>query len=244
MPRCPFKGEEVYNSKMKCNMHLVATYQDGKGVYSDMLHVLGKQFRANLKADDQNIICIEGQPGAGKSTLGIQLAKAIQPSWSLEDGYIYDEDDLIRQMAKKSTNQVFLFDEASLAVNSRDSMTKSSRNIIAILDTCRSRHNSVIFVLPSFDDLNKSIRERLCQCRIYCLGRREKLVSGVENSRGFFQVYMPISNQWMSTYWNLVGAGIFPRLDEATQEEYSKIKLFHQDEYLKSLTEKKEVEEE
>lgn len=244
MPRCPFKGEVVWNSKMGCNMHCVATYQNGKGVYSDMLHVLGKQFRANLKEDDQNIIVIEGQPGSGKSTLAIQLAKAIQSDWTLDAGYIYDEDDLAEKMASRSMNQVFLFDEASLAVNSRDSMTKSSRNIIAILDTCRSRHNSVIFVLPSFDDLNKSIRDRLCQCRIYCLSRREKLVNGVENSRGFFKVYKPIGNQFMDTYWNLCGAGIFTKLDAETQTEYNRIKLFHQEEYLKSVTKSKEVEEE
>lgn len=223
---------------------MIATSIDGRGVYSDMLHQLGIRFRENLRADDQNIICIEGQPGAGKSTLGIQLAKTIQPDWTLDAGYIYDEDDLIKKMAQKSTNQVFLFDEASLAVNSRDSMTKSSRNIIAILDTCRSRHNSVIFVLPSFEDLNKSIRERLCQCRIYCLARRDKFVENVKDSRGFFQVYFPISNQWMNTYWNRVGAGVFRRLDNETQKEYSAIKKSHQDEYLKSLTEKKEVEEE
>lgn len=244
MPRCPFKGELVWNCKLHSNMHCVATYQGGKGVYSDMIHVLGKRFRSSLKSDEQVVLVIEGQPGSGKSTLGIQIAKAIMPSWSLEKGYIYNEEDLSRRMAEKSTNNVFLFDEASLTVNSRDSMTKSSRNIIAILDTCRSRHNSIIFVLPSFDDLNKSIRDRLCQYRFYCLSRTERLVSDVDDSRGFFKVYAPRSGQFMDTYWNLLGVGIFPKLDPDTQSEYDRIKLQHQEEFLKTITKKEEVEEE
>lgn len=229
-------------------MHCLATYQEGeKAIYSDMMHELGKIFRKNLKEDDQNIICIEGQPGSGKSTLGIHLAKAIQPDWTLEDGYVYDEKDLAKKMAVKSNNQVFLFDEASLAVNSRDSMTRDSRNIIATLDTCRSRHNSIIFVLPSFDDLNKSIRDRLCQCRIYCLARTETITTddGTKfNGRGFFRVYLPNHGQFCDTYWKMAGTGVFPKLDEEIQEEYSKIKLAHQDEYLKGLTKNKEVDEE
>lgn len=244
MPRCPFKGALGWNEHLRRNMHIVATYDNGnKAIYSDMLHVLGKIFRANLKADDQNIICIEGQPGSGKSTLAIHLAKAIQPDWTIESGYIYDEDDLIVKMRQTSTDQVFLFDEASLALNSRDSMTKSSRNIIAILDTCRSRHNSVIFVLPSFDDLNKSVRERLCQCRIFCCGREDRILPGY-SSRGFFRVYFPKHGQWSDTWWQQVGMGVFPKLDAETADEYTKIKQHHQDEYLKSLQTSKEVEEE
>lgn len=244
MPRCPFKGEVVWNSKLHSNMHCVATYQGGKGVYSDMINVLGKTFRASLKSDEQVILVIEGQPGSGKSTLGIQLARAIKPDWSLENGYIYDEKDLAEKMAEKSTDNVFLFDEASITVNSRDSMSRSSRNIIAILDTCRSRHNSIIFVLPSFDDLNKSIRDRLCQYRIYCLSRTEKLVPKVNDSRGFFKVYAPSTGQFMDVYWNLLGAGIFSKLDEKTQKEYNKLKLRHQEEFIKTITKKEEVEEE
>lgn len=242
MPRCPFKGVVIWNNHLRRNMHCVATCNGGtRGIYSDMMHELGKIFRANLKADDQNIIAIEGQPGSGKSTLGIQLAKAIKPDWTIESGYVYDEKDLARKMATKSTNQVFLFDEASLAVNSRDSMTKDSRSIIATLDTCRSRHNSIIFVLPSFEDLNKSIRERLCQCRIYCASRNEHIVPGY-SGRGFFTVYFPKHGQFSDTFWQPVGMGIFSKLDEETQNEYSQIKQAHQDEYLKSMT--KEVEAE
>lgn len=246
MPRCPFKGEVVWNSKLGANMHCVATYQGNKGVYSDMIHVLGKRFREALRSDEQVVIAIEGQPGSGKSTLGIHLAKAISPNWSLTKGYIYNEQDLSKRMAEKSTNNVFLFDEASLAVNSRDSMTKSSRNIIAVLDTCRSRHNSIIFVLPSFDDLNKSIRDRLCQYRMYCHSRTEKLLPDpeIKDNRGFFKVYCPRSGQFMDTYWTLQGAGIFQKLDPETQAEYDQIKLSHQEEFIKTITDKKEVEEE
>lgn len=249
MPRCPYKGQLVWCHAFKQNMHAVAWYSrkyKGKrkkyAVYSDLLHVLGKKLRANLKEDDQNIICVCGQPGSGKSTLGIQLAQEIQPGWTLESGYIYDDEDLNRKMAQNSKNQVFLFDEASLAINSKDSMSKSSRNIIAILDTCRSRHNSIIFCLPSFDDLNKSVRERLCQYRIYCAGREEHIIPGY-SGRGVFQVYRPTHSQFGETFWALKATGIFKKLSDKDAEEYNKIKLINQEEFL-SRIQKKEVEEE
>lgn len=237
MPRCPYKGEVIWNSHLRRNMHAVATYDGGtKAIYSDMIHELGKIFRSNLSSDGQNIIVIEGQPGSGKSTLGITLARAIQKDWSLETGYIYDEKDLIRKMKINSTNQTFLFDEASLALNSRDSMTKSSRNILAILDTCRSRHNSLIFVLPSFDDLNKSVRDRLCQCRIFCCSKDDHIVAGY-SSRGLFRVYFPRRAQFADPWWQLVGMGVFARLPDDLQQEYIAVKQQHQDEYIRTLTE-------
>lgn len=246
MPRCPYKGELRWCYAFRQNMHVVATYKRGNAihaVYSDLTHVLGKKFRKNLKEDDQNIICISGQPGSGKSTLGIQLAKEIQPDWTLESGYVYDEEDLNRKMAEHSRNQVFLFDEASLAINSRDSMSKASRNIIAILDTCRSRHNSIIFCLPSFEDLNKSIRERLCQCRIYCTARDETLVRGY-SGRGFYQVYFPRHSQFGDTYWQLTATGIFSKLSDEESEQYKKVKQANQEEFLARIQKKQEVEEE
>lgn len=237
MPRCPFKGSPCWNNYLHRNMHAVATYDGGtKAIYSDMIHELGKLFRANLASDGQNVIVIEGQPGSGKSTLGIHLARAIQKDWSLESGYIYDEKDLIRKMKLNSTNQVFLFDEASLALNSRDSMTKSSRNILAILDTCRSRHNSIIFVLPAFDDLNKSVRDRLAQCRIYCCNKDDNVIAGY-SSRGLFRVYFPRHGIFQDTYWQSIGMGVFARLDEDTQTDYTRVKQSHQDEYIRNLTE-------
>lgn len=249
MPRCPYKGEVIWCHAFKQNMHAVAYYQrkvKGKkktcAVYSDLVHVLGKKFRANLKEDDQNVICITGQPGSGKSTLGIHLAKEIKKDWTLSSGYIYDDEDLNRKMAQASTNQVFLFDEASLAINSRDSMSKSSRNIIAVLDTCRSRHNSIIFCLPSFDDLNKSIRDRLCQVRIHCASRDEHIVPGY-SGRGIFQVYYPVRAEFSDIYWNLIATGVFPKLSEKDAEEYLKIKQKNQDEFLKRIQTKEEGEE-
>ncbi len=241
MPRCPFKGEVCWNNYLRRNMHAVATYDGGtKAIYSDMIHELGKIFRNNLASDGQNVIVIEGQPGSGKSTLGITLARAIQKDWSLETGYVYDEKDLIRKMKIKSTNQTYLFDEASLALNSRDSMTRSSRNILAILDTCRSRHNSLIFVLPSFDDLNKGVRDRLCQCRIFCCNKDDHIVAGY-TSRGLFRVYFPRRNQFSDPWWQSVGMGVFAKLPDALQEEYVQIKQQHQDDYIRNLTE--EVDE-
>lgn len=246
MPRCPYKGELVWSHAFKQNMHCVAYYRWNKktrAVYSDLVHVLGLKLRANLKEDDQNIVCICGQPGSGKSTLGIQLAKEIQPGWTLESGYVYDDEDLNRKMAQNSKNQVFLFDEASLAINSRDSMTKSSRNIIAVLDTCRSRHNSVIFCLPSFEDLNKSIRDRLCQYRIHCAGREDHIIPGY-SGRGVCQLYKPLHSQFGDTYWKLVATGIFGKLSSKESEEYNAIKLQNQEEFLARIQGKEEVEEE
>lgn len=251
MPRCPYKGTVVWCHAFSRNMHAVAYYsrkENGKrrrrAVYSDLTHVLGLRFRDNLKHDEQNIIAISGQPGSGKSTLGIQLAKEIQPGWTLESGYVYDEDDLNKKMALNSKNQVFLFDEASLAINSRDSMSKSSRNIIAILDTCRSRHNSIIFCLPSFEDLNKSVRERLCQVRIHCAAREEHIVKGY-SGRGFYQVYQPVRGEFSDTYWKLIATGVFSKLSKEDSAAYVKIKQQNQERFLSKIQiNTEEVEEE
>lgn len=236
MPRCPFKGEVVWNNKLQRNMHVVATYDSGeKAVYSDLLHEFGKILRKNLREDDQNIVGVIGQPGSGKSTIAMNIARLIDPNWSLESGYVYDFEDFKEKLAENSTNQVFLFDEASLVVNAKDAMKNDSKLMIGMLDTCRSRHNSIIFVLPGFEDLNKAIRERLCQYRVYCASRKEHIVPGY-SGRGFFKLYFAKQGEFSSTYWNLVGTGIFKDISDQDKAEYTRVKKMHQDKFVDRIT--------
>ncbi len=244
MPRCPFKGVVKWNPHLQRNMHVVATYQQGKynrPVYSDLIHELAKIFRKNLREDDQVILAIAGPPGSCKSSLGMTIAWAMDPDWSLEKGYIYSYEDFLEKIEQKSTNQIFLFDEASLVVNAKDAMSKDSRNIISMLDTCRSRHNTCIFILPGFEDLTKSIRERLCQCRIHCAARTDTIVPGY-GGRGFFKVYFPVRREFGESYWKLVGTGVFSKLDEEIETRYKKVKTMHQNELIDSWTKRTEEE--
>lgn len=234
MPRSPYAGTAVYNPALKKTMHMVGTAGDGtRAVYSDLVHQIAVQCRANLRNDGQNVLVVEGQPSSGKSTLGIDLALEINPEWNFEQGYVYDADDLKRILRVKSYENVFLFDEATLAVNSKDSMKKESKSIIAILDTLRSRHNTTIFCLPSFDDLNVSIRDRLAQWRLFCYSNHDHPLDDKSiGGRGVFRAYVPKYGMFSRVFWTPVGFGIYRDLTPAQKADYLPIKTAHQDRFI------------
>lgn len=229
----PIPGEVVFNPILRVNMHKVAEYDDGsRAVYSDMLEQFARHLKRRIKNKWQNVIVITGTPGSGKSTIGIRLAKLLDPEIDLEDSYIYYYSDLKDRMRRirnqENHSMINIFDEGSVILNSMNSRSKDDNGIVVLLDILRSWGMTTIICIPSFEDLNKRVRAHLVDYWIQC--PVQALIPGY-NARGFYEIYQPKHTQWSDkTYWNCLGAGVFSKLPKEVEKEYIKIKTKHQNE--------------
>ena len=149
-------------------------YFDGK--YHENIAIL-----KNLVLDKkhQATLIIDGPSGAGKTTIGIQTALLLDPTFNL-DRVVFDPDTFFQALQAAEPGQAVVFDE-SMILNSRNAMSAWNKRVNIILSQIRSKQLYIIFILPAIFDLDRSITLFKADCLIHCYLRKYK--------RGFFTVY-------------------------------------------------------
>lgn len=242
-------GTPVFNKQMNRQMHLIRTYKvngDVRAIYSDMTEKFASLILGRQRNQYQSVIVIAGRTGSGKSNLAVQLARAIDPSWSITDNYIYSVSDLrakLRAFKKDPTHtsRVNLMDEGTVILSNRNVMSREDKAIITIFETMRSLGMITLICAPAFGRLNVTIRENLCDFLIMC---PDKPVIEGYRSRGFYEVFEPVYNRWtQDLWWKALGTGVYPPLEGELKEEYERIKLEHQQKLTKEFINKDDDEE-
>lgn len=136
-------------------------------IYPKHIARYGKEL---TKVKKDTIICITGYPGEGKSVLAREIAKKSDRHYDDDRNCIYDRDEFINKMEtfKPST---FILDEAINLLYKRDWNTTGQKELIKILNICRSKRHFNIFVQPAFTDLDKDIRKFRLRMWIYVVTR-------------------------------------------------------------------------
>lgn len=120
------------------------------------------------------VFFVTGLEGSGKSTLAAQLAKILDPEFSLKEGMIYDfrdsEHSFINFMLKYQDipYKVAWYDEAVTVLFSQQHNTRDSALAQKIFKIKRDCRHYDILVSPSFWDIVPDIRERRVKSLLYC----------------------------------------------------------------------------
>lgn len=116
------------------------------------------------------VICITGYPGEGKSVLAREIAKAFDKHYDDDRNCIYDRKELINKI-ENFRPSAFVLDEAINLIYKRDWNTSGQKELIKVLNICRSKRHLLIFVQPAFSDLDKDVRRYRLRMWIYCVTR-------------------------------------------------------------------------
>lgn len=154
----------------------VSYYMDNK-----LAHVIDKKIIPSLQAKDKDcVIAIDGNEGAGKSTLALQIGKRIDPSLDLSR-VVFSADEFKQAIFKAKKGQCIIYDEAFTGLSSRSSLSGINRYLVSLMMQMRQKNLMVIIVLPTFFLLDKYV----------AIWRTRALIHVYESGgrRGYFRVY-------------------------------------------------------
>jgi hypothetical protein len=132
------------------------------------------------KKDKDCVIAIDGKEGSGKSTLGLQWCKYIDPSFNLKR-VVFTPEEFREAIYKEKKSEAIMFDEAFTGFSSRAALSGVNKTLISLMMQIRQKNLFIVIVLPTVFLLDKYIS----------LFRTRILVHVYENKgrRGFFRVY-------------------------------------------------------
>jgi hypothetical protein len=125
---------------------------------------------------------------SGKSTLGLQWCKYIDPSFDLKR-VVFTPEEFREAIYKAKKGQAIMFDEAFTGFSSRASLSGVNKTLISLMMQIRQKNLFIVIVLPTVFLLDKYIS----------LFRTRVLVHVYENKgrRGFFRVYSSSKKRYL-----------------------------------------------
>lgn len=226
----------VFNQHFKSWVPLLAEYErygEIRPIVGDGLRVLARRLKWRAAHNFQNVIEINGGTGTGKSTCAMQLAYEMDSNWNLEENYVYTVQDLKNKLKHWETaSPITLFDEGSVVLNSLDTMSKSSKDLVMLFDTMRVLRWTSLIAIPDHNTLNKRIRDFHIDYRLICPGK--PLVKGFDK-RGLVEIHSFARSDFGKGYAPLVMTTRFDDIPPRKREIYDKIKLSHLMERMKEF---------
>lgn len=158
--------------------------------------------QSRIEDGHDNIILVTGPRRAGKSTLTSQLARAVDPKFSVDNvAFPLAEFSqiLTRNPRADPANRVFpqvILDEAGYDLYAGNWMTLVSKNMVRKFEVIGEKGQTVWLVLPHRMKLVKGIREDMAEywISVRLLGRRQE--------RGFAILRRAEPSEWYEeSYW-------------------------------------------
>lgn len=109
-----------------------------------------------LKKDRDWVTVIDGEEGVGKSVLAQQIAKYLDPDFTIRN-LVFTADNFIKAIKNPENGKgtAIVLDEAFNAANARASMSEVNRSMAGVATEMRQRNLFILIVLPSFFDLDR-----------------------------------------------------------------------------------------
>ena len=190
---------------------------------------LVENLKDNVDNAYDNLVVICGKEGTGKSNLAVDICKSYDPTFTLQDRYIYDFYPFLEKLEQdfklEQGGRAYLLDEATNLVSNRDWNKDDNKHMIQLLEMFRSRGLTLVLCIPSFDRLDKYIREYRARFKLEC----KDLPQGDRfGGRGYYELTIL---QTKTT----VGHGTFPIMAPEDKQIYEALKLKSQESKLQEM---------
>lgn len=172
------------------------------------------------------LIVIDGEEGSGKSTLGRQIAKILDPTFN--EKRIAFSSLYFRRMAYETKEyRAIVLDESKEDLDRKSTMSKKNRMFMNFLSQARVLHKFMIVILPSVYDLDSYVAEHRAKMLLHTYKHRGR-------TPGFFTFYgksaikrLFITGKKYRTYNNVRGqfSGRFTKAEVVDMELYNQMKL-------------------
>jgi hypothetical protein len=148
------------------------------------------------------IVMITGRRRTGKSTLGLQIARKVAPTFGLESVAFRVEDfsEILDKNPYADPDQgrfpQALLDEAGHGLYSKEWMSIWQRNLVKCLEVIGMKNQVCYFILPHMRKLTGDVRDEMAHIWI-------DVDTKYKHERGYAELYMGIRNKFeQSIWWN------------------------------------------
>src|SRR6056297_4047322 len=131
---------------------------------------IAKFAKGLTKNKKDGVLSISGQTGEGKSVLAVEIAKRFDGRFNFDRNLIYSRKEL-KEKIETFRPSAFIVDEAINVVYKREWNKSGQKDLIKLLNICRSKGHLIIFVQPAFTDMDKDIRKERVRLWIYAKKR-------------------------------------------------------------------------
>jgi len=181
------------------------------------------------------VVTITGGVGTGKSNFGVDLAQTCDPTFSLEDRYVYDLLPFLEKLDKEweslKPGMCFLMDEATNLANNRNWNDTVNKYFVEFLEMFRSLGLILILIIPTRKRLDVYLREG--NRTRYFIEVHDLKNGGKYEGRGFYE--LSIVDEYDGEIY--VGMANFPKMDISYLEKYTQLKREAQRSKLKEMLE-------
>jgi len=122
------------------------------------------------------VVVITAPEGGGKSTLALQMAYAIDPTFGVSNRLCYTALDVMRRFEDTEAGKVIVFDESARALLGTDTFSKEQKALVQALMLVREKGLITILCIPRIEELAKSMRMRRAILWIHVYRRGKGLV--------------------------------------------------------------------
>lgn len=125
-----------------------------------------------LKKDYDGFFVVDGPEGYGKSTLAMQCATYLDPTFNLSR-VVFTIDQFVEVVETAKKGEAIVFDETMGYLGARGAMTKFNRSLIKIFSEMRSKNLFIFLCIPSFFELDKypAIHRSISLLHVYKRGK-------------------------------------------------------------------------
>ena len=200
-------------------------------LYKNLMQQLVKDMRHNIANGYDNLVVITGPEGSGKSNFAHALCHAYDSDFDLQEQYVYNTQDF-KELLKKGgdIHGTFWMDEGSNMANNRDWNTTDNKQLVELLEMCRSRGWTLVICIPSMDRLDLYIRQYRVRYWIECQPMKFDRLGAKD--RGYYELHKRTPYGKLST----VGYGLFEAMPDDAKKEYEALKLESQNKKIKDVT--------
>lgn len=217
----------------------VKMYRSGKFfiqyLYKDLLQLLADDMHRNVKSDYDNVVMIEGGEGSGKSNLAWDVINAYSPGFDISQTYVYNMQGIRERFAAADYGGgIFWMDETSQIASNREWQSEDNKDMVSILEVCRSKHFSLIGCIPSITRADIYLREYRMRYLLRC--KPMKFPTTGYKPRGIFEL-LKRNNE--SQQMEHVGYGLFDAMPDEAKQIYEPIKADFQERFRQKIAEGK-----